>query len=367
MLRRCATPRVRLPPLVRCLCKKPKDPKDPKKPKTADFGHKHAGDEVRQPAALARESAREPPAHHLSDPLSLFPRSQWAVGQTMHDAGKGRYAFVGDFVASMNKGPVKLDFGKDAKPISDKQKEIDELNERNLKLIQRSLVIGSALAGIGMFVGWKLTKAWYGVRDVREFGEVMSDRMPKVSGKLEDSALGRRLQETSEKSRDAISESPELTDWRRSLRGKFNTEEGAMIARANSLVLAKKREKEKSARNSREGIGSTVAKKPMTEAEAAYEAVAAGGDEADAEAAAAKVAIEAVAAEAAAPAVTEAAATTATAAASAAAATATAVVADVAAKAGQLTRTISEAILPASRPNPPSPKPSERGAAGAGG
>ena len=50
-----------------------------------------------------------------------------------------------------------------------------------------------------------------------------------------------------------------------------------------------------------------------------------------------------------------------------AAATATAVVADVAAKAGQLTRTISEAILPASRPNPPSPKPSERGAAGAGG
>ena len=57
MLRRCASPRVRLPPLVRCLCKKPKDPKDPKKPKTADFGHKHAGDEVRQ-ARRSRKGER---------------------------------------------------------------------------------------------------------------------------------------------------------------------------------------------------------------------------------------------------------------------------------------------------------------------
>ena len=128
-----------------------------------------------------------------------------------------------------------------------------------------------------------------------------------------------------------------------------------MLARANSLILAEKREKEKIARKSREGIGSTVARKPMSEAEAAYAAVAAGGDEAAAEAAAAKVAIEAVAAEAAAPAVTEAAAT-----ASGATAVVAAAAADVAAAASQLKRTISEAILPASKP--PSPKPSERGA-----
>ena len=35
------------------------------------------------------------------------------VGAFLHDIGKGRYAFLGDFVASMNKGPVKLEFGKE--------------------------------------------------------------------------------------------------------------------------------------------------------------------------------------------------------------------------------------------------------------
>ena len=149
----------------------------------------------------------------------------------MHDAGKGRYAFLGDFVASMNKGPVKLDFAKENKPISDKQKEIDELNERNLKLIQRSLYMGSALAAIACMLGWQFAKWYYGVNNIKEFGESMSERMPKVSGKLEDSALGRKLQETSIASRDAISEDAHLTDWRRSLRGKFNTAEGAALAR----------------------------------------------------------------------------------------------------------------------------------------
>ena len=98
----------------------------------------------------------------------------------MHDIGKGRWAFVGDFVASMNKGPVKLDFGKDAKPVSEKQKRMDELNERNLKLIQRSLVLGSALAAVACIVGWQVTKWIYGVKNVNEFGDVMRERMPKV-------------------------------------------------------------------------------------------------------------------------------------------------------------------------------------------
>ena len=149
----------------------------------------------------------------------------------MHDIGKGRWAFVGDFVASMNKGPVKVDFGKDAKPLTEKQKAIDDLNERNLKLIQRSLVIGSGLALGACVIGWQVTKWVYGVKNVNEFADVMRSRMPKVSGSLEDSALGRKLKESSEKSRDAISENAELTDWRRSLRGKFNSEEGAALAR----------------------------------------------------------------------------------------------------------------------------------------
>ena len=61
----------------------------------------------------------------------------------------------------MNKGPVKVDFGKEAKPISEKQKAIDELNERNLKLIQRSLVLGTVIAGAGCYAGWLITKWIY--------------------------------------------------------------------------------------------------------------------------------------------------------------------------------------------------------------
>ena len=191
------------------------------------FGHSHAGDDT-------------------------------ASSQLMHDIGKGRFQYLGDFTASLNKGPVKLDFGKEAKPRSEKEKEQDELNERNLQLIQRSLLIGSALAAGGCILGWQLTKWFYGVKNVGEFGEVMREKLPKVSGSMEDSAVGRRLKESSEHSREAISESAELTDWRRSLRNKFNTEEGARIARQNSLVLAEKREQEKISRKTRKAVANSV-------------------------------------------------------------------------------------------------------------
>jgi hypothetical protein len=42
----------------------------------------------------------------------------------------------------------------------------------------------------------------------------------QVSGDMEDSAVGRRLKQQSAASRDAISEDPELTAWRRSMRDK---------------------------------------------------------------------------------------------------------------------------------------------------
>ena len=200
----------------------------------------------------------------------------------MHDIGRGRFNYMGDFIASMNKGPVKVDFGKDAKPISEKQKAIDELNERNLKMIQRSLTLGSGLAVIACFVGWQFTKWWYGVRDIHGFGEKMSERMPKVSGKLEDSALGRKLQATSEASRDAISEDKNLTDWRRSLRGKFNTSEGAALARQNSLVLAQRREAERIARKSKKAAVSSTSEVPegTISADMALAAAAAASEEA---------------------------------------------------------------------------------------
>ena len=85
------------------------------------------------------------------------------------------------------------------------------------------------------------------------------ERMPKVSGKLEDGAVGRRIKEAAEVSRDGISENQELTDWRRSLRSKFNTPEGAAVARQNSIMLAERREAERALRKSRVPVTSTTA------------------------------------------------------------------------------------------------------------
>lgn len=224
-------PLLRVRPLLpatftRCFAKKT----DKNKVQSPQFGNQHAGDDS-------------------------------SASQGMHDIGKGRWSYVGDFVSSMNKGPVKVDFGK-PEEVSEKQKAIDELNERNLKLIQRSLVLGSAAVLFAGIFGWQFAKWWYGVKNVSEFGEVMKDKMPKVSGKLEDSAIGRKLHETADVSRDAISENPELTDWRRSLRGKFNTEEGAALARKNSILMAERREMEKLARKStKTAKGSEVAPK----------------------------------------------------------------------------------------------------------
>lgn len=201
-------------PLVRFLSKK----KEP--PATPQFGKQHAGDAS-------------------------------AMGQLTHEIGKGRFEYLGDFVASMNKGPVKVEFGNKVAPVSEKQKKIDELNERNLKMIQRSLLLGSALAAGGCYIGWVLTKWYYGVGNMGEFGEVMKTKMPKVSSNMEDSMIGRRMKDASEHSKEAVAENPELTDWRRSLRNKFNSPEGAQLARQNSIMMRERREQEKIERRSK--------------------------------------------------------------------------------------------------------------------
>ena len=186
-----------------------------------------------------------------------------APAQLMHEVGAGRYEYIADFMKSLNKGPVKLDFGKEAKPLTEKQKKMDEVNERNLQMIKRSLILGSALAGVACFLGWQVTKWYYGVKDITEFSAVMKERMPKVSGKIEDSAVGRRLKEkAAEDLRDGISESEELTAWRRSLRGKFNSPEGAAVARQNSIMLAERREAERALRKSKKPETSSTASKP---------------------------------------------------------------------------------------------------------
>jgi len=145
---------------------------------------------------------------------------------------------------SMDKGKVKLGFGKEKAP-SAKELEALEAQEKALKMMQRSMVIGSLLAFGGVYALWFLSKKALGVNDVSGFNEAMKSRLPKVSGELEDSAIGRRMKAQSAEARDAVSEDAHLTDWRRSLRGKFNSEEGAKLARANSILMAEKRQKER--------------------------------------------------------------------------------------------------------------------------
>lgn len=143
---------------------------------------------VRFGSGSASSDKKDPPTPQFGKKVVEDDNSQ---AQLMHDITKGKFEYIGDFAASLNKGPVKLDYGKEAKPLSEKERLQDELNEANLKLIQRSLIIGSLAAAGGCYLGWVVTKWYYGVRNMNEFSDVMKEKMPKVSGSMEDSMIGR--------------------------------------------------------------------------------------------------------------------------------------------------------------------------------
>ena len=211
--RSAARPALRLPLLRAAPFASKPSGKDPEATahSAAEYGHKHA--------------------------------NEGSGSQIMHDAGAGKYAYIQDFANSMTEKKVKLSFTE--KPMSEKERRAFEQNEANLKMVQRSMVIGSVCAFLGVGVGWFLTKRALGVSDAKEFSAKMHDKMPKVSDNMQSTKIGAMLQERSYESRDAISESEELTAFRRSLRSKFNTEEGKQLARANSIILAGQRAKER--------------------------------------------------------------------------------------------------------------------------
>ena len=221
-------------------------------------------------AARLCSSKPKPPPGPANPQFGKQVAAEASAAQGMHEIGKGRWEYIGGFMQSMNRGPVKLEFGE-GKPLSAKQIEQDEKAAAALKMIQRSMLTGTLLAAGGTALGWVLTKWYMGVKNVNEFSEAMKQKMPKVSGEMEDSMIGRKLKEQSETSRDTISEDPTLTDWRRSLRSKFNTEEGARIARANSIVLAEQRQKERFERKKTKKVSG--APPPTTTAAAAAEAL----------------------------------------------------------------------------------------------
>jgi hypothetical protein len=147
-----------------------------------------------------------------------------SAAQLMHDASKGKYAYINDFAASLNKGPVKLSF-KDAPKTAQ-----DEAQEKALSMIQRSMLVGSLACVMSFVIGWQIVKRWMGVANARvcpagptnperrpphstvcaarawmcshsrtaaqEFSERMNEKMPKVAADVDSSMLGRRMHDS---------------------------------------------------------------------------------------------------------------------------------------------------------------------------
>tara|TARA_B100000524_G_scaffold59228_1_gene27502 strand:- start:543 stop:1673 length:1131 start_codon:yes stop_codon:yes gene_type:complete len=214
-----------------------------------------------------------------------------AASQGLHAMGAGRYQYVADFWKSLNRGKVRLDIGE--KPLSEEEQEQQRVQDQAFGVIKNSMIYGTLMVAVGGAIGWMVTKRVLGVQSIGEFGEHMSERLPKVSGKLEDSALGRQLQEESDYYKEAISGSERLTTWRRSMRSKFNSEEGAELARKNSMMLADFRQMEKEERRRRKGERE-ARERLAAERERARERDAAGGDRVNVEGAAADACDEVV-------------------------------------------------------------------------
>eukprot|EP00966_Prymnesium_polylepis_P148100 3421342-Prymnesium_polylepis.1 len=158
---------------------------------------------------VARSKSTAAPSSHGSAKFGKSVASDESAAQSMNDIGRGRYEYIGDFVKSMNKGPVKLEFGERAPSAKDLEKI--EAQEKALQMMKRSMMYGAFAAFAFVYGGWLLSKRALGVTDAKGFSEAMNKKMPKVSGEMEDSVLGRQLKAKSAQSRDAISEDPELT------------------------------------------------------------------------------------------------------------------------------------------------------------
>ena len=172
--------------------------------------------------------------------------SEEALAQNMHQMTKGRYNYLADFWKSLNRGPVKLTYDKTNG--TDAEKERDAAQSRAIVLISRAMVLGSIVCVAGCAAGWWVLKKALGVADAREFSEFMGQRLPKLK---DEASVGQSLKRANEISHDSISENESLALLRRSVRGKFNTEEGARIARENSIQMAEIRAKERIARRSK--------------------------------------------------------------------------------------------------------------------
>ena len=124
----------------------------------------HSGSIQRRWLCKAATTAKGDPAGAKQEPLSFGKQvggTEDSAAQKLHDVSRGKYAYLNDFSASLNTGPVKLQFTDE--PKSDK--EIAQ--EKALAMMQRSMLLGSLLAVGGVFIGWQITKRYMGVSNAR--------------------------------------------------------------------------------------------------------------------------------------------------------------------------------------------------------
>ena len=172
--------------------------------------------------------------------------SDESLANTLHQMSRGKFEYLNDFVKSLNRGPVKLGVGaKSGAPLSEKERAREAAQAQAVALMSRAMMLGTAACFGGGLVGWWLLKLYLGVASVGGFGEYLKEKLPKVK---DTPGISDTLRQANETSRDAISESDTLASLRRSVRTKFNTEEGARVARQNSVEMAEARARERIAR-----------------------------------------------------------------------------------------------------------------------
>lgn len=196
--------------------------------------------------------------------------SDESLANNLHQMSRGKFEYLNDFIKSLNRGPVKLGVGaKSNAPLSEKERAREAAQAQAVALMSRAMMLGTAACFGGGLVGWWLLKLYLGVASVGEFGEYLKEKLPKVK---DTPGISDTLKQANETSRDAISESDTLASLRRSVRTKFNTEEGARVARQNSVEMAEARARERIARK-------TSAKKAAAPSAPAATVAAAAADD----------------------------------------------------------------------------------------
>lgn len=185
--------------------------------------------------------ARRALSRHMSTTFGKRVASDNSPAQGLSDIGRGRFEYVGDFLTSIMAKPTKLEIGVQRCTLSEKELAQEAAHAAAMTGIQRALLLGSLASFAGCALGWWAAKKLTGTTDIREFSDHMRHRIPQVMANTTNTSVIDSLRAWSERSHELTSQSTLLATWRRTMRAKFNTPEGAELARRNSVEMLARR------------------------------------------------------------------------------------------------------------------------------